>query len=177
MSVFLLQSAYAMVDQKEFFAEMSVTFLSNGYRKLDKADMTMESCSPPLLQPSVSDRVLKRHGIFDDPYESSEKESMTCSFLALSSSLLSTNKKHPRPKLRIVDPHFQATAISRSCLDVVHCNKFYPFTRGQLKHHDPDLFSAMQGIWRTIATWDDPEEDTKPLCNLNSLLWLPHLFC
>jgi hypothetical protein len=30
--------AYAMVDQKEFFGEMSVTYLSNGYHQLEKAN-------------------------------------------------------------------------------------------------------------------------------------------
>ena len=169
--------AYAMVDQKEFFAEMSVTFLSNGYRKLDKADKhQMEACSPPLLQPSVSDRVLKRHNILDQPLDPTETATMECSFLTFP-SLISATRKRQKPKLRIVDPEFQATAIRRSCLDVVHCNKFYPFTRGQLRHHDPDLFKAMQELWRKIATWDDPEDDSKALCTRKSLLWLPPLFC
>lgn len=48
---------YCMVDHKEFFAEMSVTYWSKGYRHLDRADASrMESCSPPLMEPNVRQR-------------------------------------------------------------------------------------------------------------------------
>lgn len=149
--------AYALVDQKEFFAEMSVTFLSNGYHKLSRAENTiMESCSPPLLQPDVSDRVLKHNGIID-PLERTEESS--CSFFLY-------YRRRPKPILKHVNPIFQERAISTSCRSIVHCNKFYPFTRGQLKHHDPDLFRAMQGLWREIACWKDAEADAKSRCAL-----------
>jgi hypothetical protein len=144
-----------MVDQKEFFAEMSVSFFSNGYHKLSKADKTiMESCSPPLLQPDVFVRVLRNYGI-KDPLERPEES--ICSFLLYS-------RRQPKPKLGHVDPIFQERAISTGCRAIVHCNKFYPFTRGQLKHNDPDLFRAMQELWREIACWEDPEAGTRTRC-------------
>lgn len=55
---------YAMVDQKEFFAEMSVTFWSRGYRDLDQpADATrMDLCSPPIIEPNVKRRLETQRG-------------------------------------------------------------------------------------------------------------------
>jgi hypothetical protein len=135
--------AYCLVDHKEFFSELSVTYLSDGYHELDEKDKTvMEDCCPPLLQPYVADRVLESHGI-SEPLE----EMKGCWSWGLSS--------RRKPKLRLVDPIFQETALARSCLDVVHCNKNYPFTRGQLRYHDPVAYSAMREIWRKIAQWDD----------------------
>lgn len=37
-----------------------------------------------------------------------------------------------------------------------HCNKFYPFTRGQFQQYDPELFAEMKAIWDEIAAWKDP---------------------
>jgi hypothetical protein len=152
-----------MVDLKEFFAEMSVTYLSDGYHSLDKADKTIvEDCSPPLLQPSVTDRVLKQHGI-KDPYDKQPDNHFWVFLL--------NRNQIAKPKLRIVDPLWQEQAIGRSCLDVVHCNKFYPFTRGQLKHHDPELFHAIQKLWREIVMYEDPEDD--PSCCKSLKRFLP----
>ena len=54
---------YAMVDHKEFFAEMSVTFWSKGYRDLDQPSDTsqMEQCSPPIIEPNVRKRLSKSY--------------------------------------------------------------------------------------------------------------------
>lgn len=143
-----------MVDHKEFFAELSVTYLSNGYHSLDKADPTcMENCSPPLLQPYVTDRVLNQYGIIEDPLEGDTTSCWTG--ISLSTT---RGRRGGKPKLRIVDPIFQETALARSCKDVIPCNKFYPFTRGQLQYYDPVLYNAMRDLWRIIAQWDDPED-------------------
>jgi hypothetical protein len=138
-----------MVDHKEFFAEMSVTYLSDGYRSLDKEDkMAMESCCPPLLQPSVTDRVLNQRGIIDEPTTDEQQ----CWWWL---------PPQRTPKIRIVDPMFQETALARSCKGVVHCNKFYPFTKGQLRYHDPATYKAMHGLWREIFTrWNDVDDDS-----------------
>ncbi len=37
-----------------------------------------------------------------------------------------------------------------------HCNKFYPFTKKQLKSHDHVTFVHMTEIWRIVASWKDP---------------------
>jgi hypothetical protein len=144
-----------MVDQKEFFAEMSVTYLSNGYHELDKANKKiMEDCSPPLLQPVVTERVLKQHGLEEEPLQQQSTFPWFPQYIYWNREMRGT-----KPKLRIVNPILQEHAIARSCLDVIHCNKFYPFTRGQLKQHDPKLFSEIQELWREIIMWDDPDDD------------------
>jgi hypothetical protein len=50
---------------------------------------------------------------------------------------------------------------------VSHCNKFYPFTKGQFKNHDPDLFAVYNDLWAQVATWND-EEKEKPCMRLCS---------
>lgn len=124
---------------------MSVTFLSDAYQTLDTANkLDMGACCPPLIEPNVTSRVLRKHGI-DDPLGEVGK-GWLCS------------SRCPTPKLRLVDPVFQETAINRSCLDVRHCNKFYPFTRGQLKHHDPVVYCAIRDLWNEISVWDDVDD-------------------
>lgn len=166
--------AYAMVDFKEFFAEMSVTYLSKGYHDLDTANKSiMEECCPPLLEPVVTKRVLKKYNLEDNPYRDGSDEN--CSFWG------SLFRKDGRaffsagsvPKLRIVDPIWQEAAIGRGCRDITHCNKFYPFTCGQLKQCDPELFVAMSNLWNEIAMYDDPEEDLP--CCLKLALCLPSI--
>lgn len=155
--------AYAMIDLKEFFAEMSVTYLSNGYHELDHADKTIleESC-PPLLEPTALTRVLQQYGIEKDPYQGDMQDE--CSLLA---SLLAKHRSMlvgARPKIRMANPIWQEAAVGRGCRDVVHCNKFYPFTRGQLRHHDPELLQAMHELWNEIAMFDDPLQDQRSCC-------------
>lgn len=43
------------------------------------------------------------------------------------------------------------------CKKKDHCNKFFPFTRRQLKIHDPATFSVIQHSWGLISLWDDPD--------------------
>lgn len=150
--------AYAMVDLKEFFAEMSVTYLSNGYTDLDKSNkFVMEDCCPPLLEPVVTKRVSRKHGLEDNPYHD-ESSDDKCSFLSI------LRRRKAVPKLRMLDPIWQEAAIGRGCRDITHCNKFYPFTRGQLKYHDPALYIAMRNLWNEIAMYDDPEEESSSCC-------------
>ena len=208
--------AYAMVDQKEFFAEISVAFLCNGYHALNKADPNvMEACNPPLLHPDVSERVrvlatqrerehatantnndythhfyhsIEREYSYiesdDDNNDDSkigrvvhDKNSLPlCCWapLPLMNQLVrkiglilqrqpatksnnnDPDNNHSQLLLRMVDPVFQEEAMSRNCANVHHCNKFYPFTRGQLRHHDPDLFSDIRNLWREVSMWEDP---------------------
>ena len=55
---------YGMVDHKEFFAEMSVTWWSRGYRDLDQPSdaRSMECCSPPIMEPIVRGRLENQTG-------------------------------------------------------------------------------------------------------------------
>jgi hypothetical protein len=155
--------AYAMVDKKEFFAEISVAFLCRGYTALNQKDCNiMEECCPPLLHPVVTERVMKAHGIQDNPLENdySENNDMTSSCWW---SLLRGTRR-PKPKVRMVDPIFAEAAISRCCVNVDHCNKFYPFTRGQLQYYDPEVFQGIFNVWREISMWEDPQCPRNRMC-------------
>jgi len=153
--------AYAMVDRKEFFAEISVAYLCNGYKSLNKADPNIiEECSPPLLHPAVMERVMEHHGIKDNPLDNVDNlRSPSCWSLF-------RGIRRATPKVRIVDPIFAEAARSRCCVNVEHCNKFYPFTRGQLRFYDPELFRGIQNVWREISMWDDPLQSNRSCCGV-----------
>jgi hypothetical protein len=220
--------AYAMVDAKEFFAELSVAYFCNAYRSLDKADPnTMETCSPPLLHQDATRRIeilmLQRqlecqhqlecqrdssHYQPDDyytenyyralggrEYQSIRNDSNNASTIDDKNSccwapfqpltqfvrsiapqqplFLSSNNCNNGKSIvdggisqlsqwrKMADPVFRERATSRNCSNISHCNKFYPFTRGQLKHHDPELFVNLRDLWREIAMWEDPFASTR----------------
>ena len=224
--------AYAMLDHKEFFAEMSVTYLCNSYHELDyvhdrTTTASMVDCCPPLLEPNTTHRVLQtyryhhhHHQQHDDATEdivvgqacSNGKDNdtevrrrnfdwlndeddddqhphhrsrsccswfwflpqpITSSFSSSSSTPLLTRRQHHQGARRaspgssssvpnyprIIDPIFQETALYRNCFGVKHCNKFYPFTRGQLKYHDRATYDVMEKLWtEDIANWEDPND-------------------
>jgi len=118
-------TAYALVDHKEFFAEMSVAFLSDSYHHLDDA-ATMEDACPKFLS----------------------------SMLVESSSTQ-------------IDDCTQADDCIISCVDdlieeeyvVSHCNKMYPFTRGQLRAYDPHVAIWIQHLWEQVENWRDPHHN------------------
>lgn len=96
-----------MVDEREFFAELSVTYWSNQYKELDKSNHAkMLQSSPPFQEPTVRSRLGIEHLIGEER--------------------------------------------------VSHCNKFYPFTRGQLRHYDEETCSVFDVLWSEISDWDDP---------------------
>jgi len=196
--------AYAMVDPKEFFAELSVAYFCKSYRALDKADPnTMEACSPPLLHPDATKRIeylvlqrecasstnnltmgnpqnyyrfiggseyhsvgngdsVKDHSGIDcwAPFPPLERfvrsmQRQRLSFLAIGSQEDDEDVQLARWK-RLIDRFFRERAASRNCATIGHCNKFYPFTRGQLRKHDPELFEDLGNVWREISMWEDP---------------------
>lgn len=129
--------AYAMVDEKEFFAEMSVTYLAQGYRELDDKDKhRILLCSPPLMEPITIARVQKRLEI-EPTYGSLQIEPVVWNGHQKSVGLF-------------------GGLFSRNAPSIPHCNKFYPFTRGQLQHHDPATLQVMIKLWTDIADWEDP---------------------
>ena len=143
-----------MVDHKEFFSELSVAYLSRGYQYLSKADPShMDECCPPLLHPVVTDRVTRQD--YDNADENAKQTSYEASTMAPCFSLMPTCIYEPKQQL--VDTDFQEKALARSCRGISHCNKFYPFTSGQLEHYDPYLYNAMTEIWKQIARWQDEE--------------------
>ena len=118
---------YCMVDAKEFFAEISVTWWSRGYRDLDQPKDTtrMEDCSPPIMESNVRQRLQNHMGRLLDPAPPKEG----------------------------------------------HCNKFYPFTAGQFRNHDPELYQRMERLWESIASWKD--EERRDLSCWQKYCWMP----
>lgn len=55
---------------------------------------------------------------------------------------------------RMMNPFFRENAMRRN--NNMHVNKFYPFTRGQLKYYDRKLYTDIQNLWNEISSWDDP---------------------
>ena len=126
--------AYAMVDAKEFFAELSVAYWSQGYEQVVAKDSTsMRDSSPPFTAPEVIARL--------DPTE----------YPIADKTLLPNASPLTR---RILPPH---------------CKKFYPFTRGQFQHMDPDQFDVFQRLWQDIADWQD--DDDVECCGARRRCW------
>jgi hypothetical protein len=138
--------AYGMMDCKEFFAEMSVTYLAQHdmFHHLDTASSTnMEECSPPITEPTVLQRL----------HNNNNNNNNRISYKVLSSA--------SEPGRPIV---VQWIETVRNYLRHInhgitpHCNKFYPFTSGQLRYYDSSLYMEIQALWCDIAAWEDPHE-------------------
>lgn len=155
--------AYAMVDHKEFFAEMSVTYLCDNYPELDEQDKTcMERCSPPCLHPAVVQRLRQRRGSMTVAEaknkfheEIPQRKLSHCSSSTVEKEEESCSMKIFHFLLRCCKPKVDVIPPTK----MPYCNKFYPFTRGQLKHHDIDTYRVMCELWREIELWDDPLDD------------------
>ena len=48
------------------------------------------------------------------------------------------------------------------------CNKFYPFTNGQLRHYDPTVYREMEMFWTRIEAWNDPKSTQTCCCWIRS---------
>lgn len=132
--------AYAMVDHKEFFAEMSVTYFADGYRRLaSESGTAMECCSPPIQEPITLTRLQKT---------------------GAAPAICSRQDLTPFDRLH----HFWSDLFVLPSHQFPHCNKFYPFTRGQLKKFDPETAETMDQLWHDIAQWDDPQAQSR-LCS------------
>ena len=124
-------TAYATINHKEFFTELSVTFLSSGYQYLDVAQdsksMSMEVLSPPFQAPDVLNRQQQQN---------------------------STNHETNRKSFFHIILELMRKSIWISSQS--HCNKFYPFTSKQLKSFDYDTYVRITEIWDEIKNWKDP---------------------
>ena len=145
--------AYAMVNHKEFFAEMSVTYLSCHYSELDKNDKTtmVKSC-PPLLSPIIMEQIKMQY--FND-HSISEID-----FIRLCGNITNNESNQIHSILSRLIGLDHNTKKKR----LPHCNKFYPFTRGQLKHYDPKLYKSISNVWDNILLWEDDVQSTCTCC-------------
>jgi len=153
--------AYAMVDCKEFFSELSVAYWSRGYGELDQADRNkMEECSPPIIEPNVAARIRRRRQELEKNGNGDAEEQQLAS---VSSPPLNGNGKWGWIEtIRILFFRSAQEEEDDSNKKLCHCNKSYPFTRGQLGFHDPGTYETMRSLWEdVVANWDDPYDRTQ----------------
>lgn len=188
--------AYAMLNHKEFFAEMSVAYLCKSFRNLDKISLACDMivASPPFASPTALAALQKKHGVAatahlriydrldsdsdycDDEHDNCNNDSVSprCESLGL------TETKQKYSGIRMLEQMVLACLIKkRHAVSVentissntdggpslAHCNKFYPFTSGQLATSDPELFDGLSHLWNAISEWEDIEstkEDNAP---------------
>lgn len=145
--------AYALVDHREFFAELSVAYFSHGYEALDRENHSkMERVCPPILAPHVLARFSVNQKTTVPPPSQLQHQKMPPN-----RSTPSTNR--PQPPLR--PGPFGSKPIRYR---MMHCNKFYPFTNGQLKHYDHETYCAIDSLWKEIAQWEDPHVQKDECC-------------
>jgi hypothetical protein len=152
--------AYAMCDEKEFFAEMSVSFWSNNYPELDNADRSdIVLCSPPIIEPTVLARIRDRQQLdgLGRPEQVIEEIGPD---------------RHPVGSFLPQEGFAWLLRLIENCKRRgLHCNKFYPFTTGQLRSFDPNSYKAFDSLWRQIAQWDDPNRVA--ICSKPIGCWSP----
>ncbi|KAL7514682.1 hypothetical protein ACHAXN_012584 [Cyclotella atomus] len=112
--------AYCIVNHKEFFAEISTTFLADFYHEVDGAGgHDMERSSPPIVSAAVIERIAESFG----------------------------------------DGSFGKYQIIEDANRVIpHCNKFFPFTKGQLRLYDPRVYKCFEKLWKQIECWEDKDK-------------------
>lgn len=205
-----MDAAYATINHKEFFAEMSVAFWSRGYdalcpwwwkRMMMSAHwngrsrllgrdydhdhcheyQNMQQCSPPFMSPEVLERgQAVGHHVHDDDNDNDDD-----------GMILQNHHNHDMEGCWM-QGLVEKFGSSRGCHGGKryrgHCNKFFPFTHGQLKRYDPETFAVFQQLWNEISQWKDPwqgksdknehQENLYPKCddeNGNVCWWtLPH---
>jgi len=164
--------AYAMVDHKEFFAELSVAYLSDTYQHLEKGDSSMmESCSPPYLEHNVVKRIKERKLQMTIPEAKGSVRGIPNRQLSHYSTNVDDDEDGRESAVSIKNPFLQFLhCLFKLCrpasnktnpLKRIHppCNKFYPFTRGQLRGHDAQTYDVVRELWREIELWEDPKDD------------------
>lgn len=124
--------AYCIVNHKEFFAEISVSYLADFYHDVDGAGTTvMARCSPPFVAPPVIERIYQR--AIEDQVGKPQIEGRQ---IMLSSTY---------------------RVMAKTDMVLPHCNKFFPFTKGQLRRYDPRVFTCFAKLWQFIEGWEDNE--------------------
>lgn len=156
--------AYAMVDHKEFWSEFSTTYLCDSYDHLDQgSNAVMDQCSPPFMEPNVVERVRQRPLQMTLPEAKGSIRGIPKRQINPIISDITMHSKEENPPAALRFLHFLIQLcrpkIALRRRPVQPCNKFYPFTRGQLREHDLDTFVVIRDLWREIECWEDPKDD------------------
>ncbi len=164
--------AYALLNHYEYFAELSVAYLCNGYQHLDclpskqqnvkcwdpgcwaTKTMDIHSWCPPVL-PTRSIQSSAELVNKDTQSEVSKENGRTGKGIhktwvkdIISYMLDTVNNNYNK---RINTP-------TAECQRLWHCGNFYPFTSLQLKRFDFEAFQALDKLWRIdIENWRQPK--------------------
>jgi hypothetical protein len=175
-----MDAAYATINHKEFFAEISVAFLSRGYdppmvdcfgrrgkkwKRTEEGRKHDDKCDNNAGCCKDGNRLFNCNDMqqFSPPF-------MSLEVLARGGALgyfQNHHYHHNHPQyvnnnnchdddcwMQGIVRIFKGNSRSRG-----HCNKFFPFTHAQLKYHDPATFEVFQYLWNeVIAQWYDPLE-------------------
>ena len=149
--------AYCMMDCKEFFAELSVTYLAKHsmFHYLKTASpLNMADCCPPITEPTVIQRI-----------QNSDSKHII---------RVSTTLNEPDRPIIIQWIESVKRYLLRSMSNDVtaHCNKFYPFTSGQFQHYDPWLYTEIQRLWCDVAAWEDPHDNNTDDALCTTCRWI-----
>jgi hypothetical protein len=140
--------AYCTIDCKEFFAEMSVTYLADRFHNLDETSCnSMIDSSPPITEPIILQRLRD-----NNEWKFKQTNENTSNFLDW---------------IKNIKTLFTQMGLTP------HCNKFYPFTSGQLQHYDPILYEEIKFLWFEVSQWEDPNDTEAQLCATCGWIKLP----
>ena len=134
-------AAYATINHKEFFAELSVAFLAKGYQYLDVIDgncmddhqiiMDMNKLSPSFQSSEILERRQVAFLQQQNGEENQSKNALFMNFYSFVEKIIGNQERH-------------------------HCNKFFPFTKRQLEAYDLETYQRLTEIWSFIRHWEDP---------------------
>jgi hypothetical protein len=190
--------AYAMVDYKEFFAEMSVAYLAKGYDDLStNSFLRLVDCSPPFMEPTIVQQLLEAPRTDQPRYEihphfytlvtsscdpsQRKSESISCFSNGCPDQATRSSMPSGTGSSTLADHISRCAHLRRNRFENLgrwwgrlvdhlsghdvpqHCNKFYPFTSGQLLYYDPATYQNIHNLWDEIGRWRDDANDTERL--------------
>lgn len=150
--------AYALVNHMELFAEISVAYLSCNYSELDQKEMEMKDCSPPIQSQDIVKAIEKKMNNEKDsenPFMTKEEWTRLCGDIEIINKSKGSRERGSDGFVEMIQRIFHVFSNDRRQRNIPHCNKFYPFTRGQLRVYDPGLFASFTKIWNIVRDWED----------------------
>lgn len=131
--------AYGLINAKEWFAELSVAYLSTGYPEYDCCSVAENNNNNNNNAPA------------DNPYTCMQKTSPPILTPDVAAKLQQQQQRGGTTTL-------SRKKMPRRSYPMPPCNKFFPFTRGQLKIFDPVTYALMEELWKKIAAWKDEDD-------------------
>ena len=174
--------AYALVNPYEYFAELSVAYLCDGYQYLDippnngvttvqdahKKQDSMNCCSaehpsrlgfekfcpPLLLDAHLRDNRCETHNVRIKRWDTTPEKG--CTWWSCVRSLTCWFLQRLKDLTRIKDSVlFPPVPLKGFVERPWHCGKFYPFTKHQLRAFDLETYKVLETLWKHIEDWED----------------------